>query len=244
MAYTPTVWEDFPDTDTLVDAARLNHAEGGIKDAHDDLAAEVTRATNAEGVLSTAVAARLTQAQADLLYEPLGGGGAAGLGFMSTIGDNWAYAMTAGANVAWSFADRAVYIRVTPARDVLLTKLLWRYTSTSGNYDVGIYDADTNVRLWSKGSTATPGGAGVVTDAVSPALAMTGGHPYYVAIAFSATTALRQLNVTADSAALAQFQIDGVSGMAIQNSAFPLPDPAVPSATGALPIPFIVLRED
>lgn len=242
MVYVPTVWEDFPDTDTLVDAARLNHAEGGIKDAHDDLAAEVTRATNAEGVLSTAVAARLTQAQADLLYEPLGGGGSVQQRFLSSFNGEQAL-LELGTGGAAGAANVAFLAPLVMDRDALITKFVWRTGSVaSGNYDVGIYDS-TGDRLWSKGSTAWPATNTVVIETVSPSLALDAGSTYYLAFVADNATGNYVNDAHSPAAGFVSFSDGSPTGVQVAAS-FPLPDPIVIGTTVETRRVAIVLRED
>ena len=47
MAYTKTVWEDYPNENTIIDADKLNNIEDGIEDLD-------TRLTTAEGEIDTA----------------------------------------------------------------------------------------------------------------------------------------------------------------------------------------------
>lgn len=268
MPYNPTVWVD--DGPPPIDQSNLNKIEGGIQTAQADVEALATATTAA---LAGKVDKSLVDAAGDLLvgsapdtvsrlgpttdghvltldsgealgvkWEAPSGGSGAGQGFFSTLGDSWAYGMVTGTNIAWSLANRAVFTRVTPSRDMAITKLTWRLNSGSGNYDIGLYDGATLARLWSKGSTALPAG-GVVVETVSPTVNLTAGTPYYVAFALDGTQSLLMLNPVSSVRDVGQYQIDGVSGQAIQNAAFPLPDPAVVSAANVLPIPYIVLRE-
>lgn len=46
MAYTKQIWEDYPSTNTLITAERLNHIEEGIGDAHDMMPEKVSDLDN------------------------------------------------------------------------------------------------------------------------------------------------------------------------------------------------------
>lgn len=174
-----------------------------------------------------------------------GGGSPAGISFAGTFGHNPSHAMDFGVNAGMT-ANRASYIRFVPARDMLITKMVWRSVTGTGNYDIGVYRASDNARLWSKGSTAWPGNTTVVIDAVSPALPLTAGTVYYIAIVFATFDSLRLLSgFNADEAGYV-WGVDGGVFHLIENSAMPLPATATPAALTStfLSIPIIVLRED
>lgn len=54
MAYTKTVWEDYPSEDTIIDAAKLNNMEDGIEDAHTQLGTKLAITSKAIGTDVTA----------------------------------------------------------------------------------------------------------------------------------------------------------------------------------------------
>lgn len=60
MAYTPTVWENDPSTDTPIDATNLNHLETGVDDAHAAIDAHLVDTTNVHGIADTAIIAATT----------------------------------------------------------------------------------------------------------------------------------------------------------------------------------------
>lgn len=163
-----------------------------------------------------------------------------GKDFLSTLGTEPAVAqiVAAGGSVALA-ANAACLTRVKAPRAISIAKLLWVQGTQSGNYDIGIYDA-SGVRLWSKGSTASPTG-GLVTETVSPAVSIPKGDVFYVAfVNDNATATLRAITLV--SAELAK-TLTGVPSSVTVATSFPLPNPIVIGTTTLTRLPLVVIRE-
>lgn len=107
--------------------------------------------------------------------------------------------------------------------DAIIYALRIAGTNTTGNYDIGFYDAALN-RLASKGSTAM---ANAVLELTLPNLRVRAGVLYYAAFSFSNTGAnICHINTSIATQSRAQ-------GYAIQASAHPLPNPFVPASAAA-----------
>lgn len=106
--------------------------------------------------------------------------------------------------------------------DVTVYSLSFYAANTSGNYDLGLYDASLNL-LVSKGSTAMAVGVQTLTV---PEMRFMGGTLVYASAGFSNTLAqvLRPLYTTTAMEFL---------GWGYQASAVPLPNPFVPISTAA-----------
>jgi hypothetical protein len=145
---------------------------------------------------------------------------------------------------AWTntAANDAVYTRVVPHRDILVTKLVLQFGTASGNFDVGIADAAGN-RLWSSGSTAV---AAVHTVTVGTPVLLRAGVTYYFVIAVDNTTAtVRGLSLGSSAVPV------DTSGAVIAYrapSAFPIPASSPVAlggaASGSLKVPAITARDD
>lgn len=144
-------------------------------------------------------------------------------------------------NLTWPAANRAFFTAVKARTNVTVTKLDWRSgTSPSGNYDVGIYDSAFN-RLWSKGSTAAPGAATVVTETISPSLDLQAGQVYYLGIAWDNNTSQVSALVVTNSAQLRD--MDSNYHLWTVDTSFPLPATTAYSGTAATQIPWMALRK-
>ena len=112
----------------------------------------------------------------------------------------------------------ALYAPVVFPCDCTVYALRFSATNATGNYDIGFYDAALN-RLVSKGSTAM---ANAIQTLTIPDIRVIGGELYYAAFAFSSTsgTAIRYV------AGITGYQRS--VGYGFQQSALPLPNPAVP----------------
>lgn len=119
-------------------------------------------------------------------------------------------------------ANRAILSVLLVTRKITVTNVRFRTNTSSGNLDVGIYDA-SYTRLWSTGSFASS--SGEITKAISAgsptSLTLTPAK-YWLAIAADNNT----VTIAGASAAL--------TGTAVlKDSAFPLPSAiASPSASG------------
>lgn len=172
----------------------------------------------------------------DVVTGTPGPAGAAGtsagqLDYIGTAGDNPALGMLLAAygGVGVSTANNAHFFKIKPHRDISVSILEWQVHTTGGNYDIGIY-SESGTRLWSKGSTVTPG-AGAVIETVSPAVGMVAGTTYLLAIAFDGTTQLAR-GATLGSGNLLRFADATCSAFSLAAS-FPLPSTITPS-TGQL----------
>lgn len=133
-------------------------------------------------------------------------------------------ALTGISSTAWNTANRAVYMPVYLDRPVVVLKLwVFNGATASGNIDVGLYDRNYN-RLTSAGSTAQAG-TNVLQEFDVADLSIAGGV-YFIGIAASATTTTFFMNVSNVSG---YFRGMGITQ---QDTALPLPNPAVPAALG------------
>lgn len=138
-----------------------------------------------------------------------------------------AITITHGAIVATN--NDALYAPIVFPCDATLYAMRICSTNTSGNYDLGLYDAALN-RLSSKGSTALASGINTHT---LPEIRVIGGETYYAACAFSNNAA----SIIRGSLAVTGLQRS--MGFGLQASAFPLPNPAAPGTpvgTSVVPI--------
>lgn len=138
------------------------------------------------------------------------------------------------ASATYPSANRAIYIPFRLMNAVRITKL-WAYNgaTANGNFDLGIYNAD-GVNLVSTGSTVQSGINAIQIVALGTPIRL-GVGLFYMAIAASATT-LTFFRVNQGTLLLATL------GMALQNTAFPLPAAATFAtydAGGVYPVPVI-----
>lgn len=126
-------------------------------------------------------------------------------------------------------ANSALQRKVRPTRDITVTGLRWWSVTPSGNYDIGIIDDATNVRMWSKGSTAWPAG-GVVNEMVT-GVTLRAGRTYR--IAFSADNGTGTLRGIQAAIAGLDVNLDGSTDTTTVSSAFPLPDPLVAGSSAS-----------
>jgi hypothetical protein len=128
-----------------------------------------------------------------------------------------------GASTAWPAANRAYYSPIWIDETYVPTYAFVVNAATiSGNFDVGIYDAGFT-RLWSSGSTALSGANTNQTVAVS-GLTMSPGL-YYLAMSVNNTT-YTHLALTSSFGN----QWRRLSGVMMQETAFPLPATGTPVA--------------
>lgn len=161
---------------------------------------------------------------------------------LSTYGTNPAVTMwsTNGA-FAMATANQAVLVRVRAHRAITVAKMYWRCSTAGGNYDIGIYDAAGN-KLWSKGSTATPGSGSTVTETVSPTVALTEGSYYW--IAFVADNTTLQIRGNAGQDLPFGLELGGTEYTSrVIGSSFPLPATISVSGAGSTRVPTINLTE-
>jgi hypothetical protein len=128
-------------------------------------------------------------------------------------------------------ANRAFYAYFTLPCSQLLTAVSFNCTVTSsGNYDLALYDAKTNVRLASKGSTALT--TGTVTWTLSEPILLEAGRGYYIGWVVSAGTFGRHTSSILKLRA---------SGHAQEASALPLPATATPVQCATAFEPYLAL---
>jgi hypothetical protein len=119
-----------------------------------------------------------------------------------------------------------LYVPVVFPCDATLYALRIAGTNTSGNYDLGLYDAALN-RIASKGSTAM---AATVLELTLADIRVRAGQVYYAAAAFSNTAAtIIRVNWAAGG-------WQRGAGFGLQASAVPLPNPAVPTTVGTIAV--------
>ena len=159
--------------------------------------------------------------------------------FMSTLGNSPANAIAGVTSNTLAGANQGLAVKVRPHRNLSLTSLRWfTGTVTSGNYDIGIYDAAGN-RLWSKGSTPWPAVSVGITETVSPAVALTAGTDYLIVFTGdNITGAWRGLSEALSDQTLL---LDGSQWCRSVSSVFPLPATITPGSTRAGRIPLAIL---
>lgn len=144
---------------------------------------------------------------------------------VASTGVSWASGAIVAAN------NQAMYLpQIFPVRATLYALRFFAGNGT-GNYDLGVYDASFN-RIASTGSTAMTA-AGVKTLTL-PELAVTAGTMLYAALALSLTTGT--ILRAAFSPAWPMIQ----TGMVVEASALPLPDPATPVQNTLASLPIFV----
>jgi hypothetical protein len=142
-------------------------------------------------------------------------------------------------SVSLSTANQGLFLPIRPQRNMNIALLNWYSNTPSGNYDIGIFD-NAGVRLWSHGSSAFPGG-GIVTETVSPAVALVAGTQYWIGFTADNTTAAFR-GCAVSHQGLTQL-LDGTYWGRTVNAMFPLPAPATIGSTYATKFPLVVLRE-
>ena len=139
--------------------------------------------------------------------------------------------VAAPASGTWTTANTAVAIPFQVWEPTTIVKLGWfNGSATAGNTDVAIYDATTNVRLTSAGSTANTGNSAwqwVDTADVT----LTPGTAYYAALNHSTNTANEVFGAAAANVTVGFQILAGVKVQAVGATA--LPDPFVPANPGA-----------
>lgn len=130
-------------------------------------------------------------------------------------------------------ANRAYYVPFLVLGQPFLAQMIAmrNLATVNGNLDVGIYD-DQQHRLVSKGSTAQAGANALQTFDITDTLLLPG--VYYASFATdSATGTYRGYSISSSLGSAA-------AGVLMQDTAFPLPDPAVfASSVGNLVVPDI-----
>lgn len=131
--------------------------------------------------------------------------------------------VSSAASAAYPSANRAHYAPFIVHGAILVQTLFWYNGATvSGNVDIGLYSID-GTRLVSTGSTVQSGTSVAQSVAVTSFILPPGA--YFFAISCDNTTAtFMRSNAGA--------QISRLLGLALQNTAFPLPATATFAATG------------
>lgn len=134
--------------------------------------------------------------------------------------------------------NNAIVAVIRPRTTVTPTKFCFWISTSSGNYDIGIVRVSDRARLWSQGSTASPGtGAQVRTITAGPTLVA--GTRYALCIAADNTT----FAIRASAAFITGMGTlyDGTLAYGYSASAFPIPA-TLPAWTEALQGPALTLR--
>ena len=93
------------------------------------------------------------------------------------------------ASAVWPAANRAIYMPMRVVSEVTVDRIgLWNGTIASGNFDVGIFDGVSKVKLGSTGATAHTGTSVTQQAALTATLVLPRGF-YFVGIAFDNGTA-------------------------------------------------------
>lgn len=132
------------------------------------------------------------------------------------------------ASAIWPTANMAIYMPMRVVSPVTVDRIgLWNGTVVSGNFDVGIFDGVSKVKLGSTGATAHTGTSVTQQAALTATLVLPRGF-YFVGIAFDNITA-RLFRRT-----LGFIHLNTCAGFRSELSAYPLPATAtmvVPSTT-------------
>lgn len=124
---------------------------------------------------------------------------------------------------AWPAANTAIFMPIIVQRPVTFTQIAFFVQTSSGNYDVGIYD-DSMSRIVSSGSTALAGSAVILVNNITDTPVVPGY--YWMAMALSSTTA--RVRVATPAIGMSR-----ATGVLSQASALPLPATATPVAIPA-----------
>lgn len=131
-------------------------------------------------------------------------------------------------------ANKAYYVPViVPVSATLYSLSVVVVAGTTGNYDLGVYNSDLTARIASLGSTAVSS-AGIKTFTFpSPIRVHAGDLIYAAAVCSSGTPTFARIvaNSVADTIH---------TGMGIESSALPLPDPPTPLKTDSSTWPALV----
>lgn len=144
------------------------------------------------------------------------------------IGVELAVTSPSESTVAWSAANRAIFVPFRVTETFTAIRISLRTEFQSGNLDVGIYDSSLNRKV-SSGSTPCPAAGATVAIAIASTVLPPG--QYYMAVAFD--------NATAGLRAVSGPTAQGVYGTQYQNAAFPLPATAAFSGSSQWPIPVL-----
>jgi hypothetical protein len=137
-----------------------------------------------------------------------------------SLGDFGPMALTGTSLITPYNANRAYQVCFVPKTTFTATKFLWWCTTQSGNYDVGVLNALTNVRLWSKGATACPA-PGTITVTITPSLTLQAGTRYLMAIATdNSTIAFRGMTLGSSDMA---YGFDGTVLSGDTGTSYPIP---------------------
>jgi len=173
----------------------------------------VATATSINGVVITTGGSSTNYLSEDGTYTTPAGGSS----YIPPFIGNTTYAPNAAANT--NAANRAWLIVCEVTQPCTITGIRIGVTVSSGNIDVGLYDASFS-RLASSGSTACPTANTKATVNFTASAVITPGT-YYLALTADNTT------VTFTRSGL-----DTIMGLCFQNTAFPLPTTITPTYTG------------
>lgn len=135
----------------------------------------------------------------------------------------------------WPAANRALYIPFSLPCDTSVSSIgFWCTTTSSGNYDLGLYAADGVTRLASKGSTALSGSA-VNSWSPSTPILLLAGVLYYLGMNLSsASSTILQRAVTVNG-----MRVTGCAQEAV--GSVTLPNPATPAQIASAFYPMVTL---
>jgi hypothetical protein len=140
----------------------------------------------------------------------------------------------------WPTANRAIFLPFEIYQPYTVVKMsITNGATASGNFDIGIYDYKGNRRV-SSGSTAQTGTATPQTVDITDTLLLPG--LYYMALVFDNTTGT-VANWAAGSGSDGQTLANDGLGLFMQDTAFPLPDPATFAAFASTIIPLMSMSD-
>lgn len=162
---------------------------------------------------------------------------------LSTLGTNPLLTMLGSSSVTQNSANQAILVPFKPQRAMSIAIVQWVCAVSSGNYDIGIYDA-SGTKLWSKGSTVFGTAGALQVETVSPSVPLTAGTTYYLAWSADNTTGSPR-GIVGTAAGWSGFQqmLDGTSYTRLVSSSFPLPSSIVLGSTSSIKMPAVVFRE-
>ncbi len=139
---------------------------------------------------------------------------------------------TSHASAAWPTANKAIYIPVIFRYPATLTSITYVAGNGTGNYDLGLYDGYSKLKLASSGSTAVTAAGGKTLTFTTP-IRVEAGWLYYAAVAVSSTSGAAFKGAPTVNTAI-------TCGLAEQTTALPLPATMAPATISSAYMPIII----